>query len=97
MTDEHDHDHDEHEHEHEGHDHGHEVPPLSAMQHREQGVALFNQVWEMLKLPDRTPRSTTRWSTPRMRRGGTGARQGRPAVTSSWPSGSGSARGSMPL
>jgi len=55
MTDEHDHDHDEHEHDHEGHDHGHEVPPLTAEQHREQGVALFNRVWEMLELPDRTP------------------------------------------
>lgn len=68
MTDEHDHhehdehdhhDHDEHDHDdhddHEGHDHGHEVPPLSAEQHREQGVALFNAVWEMLEMPDRTP------------------------------------------
>lgn len=59
MTSDHDHeghDHEGHDHDsHEGHDHGHEVPPLSAEQHREQGVALFNAVWEMLAMPDRTP------------------------------------------
>ena len=54
----HDHDHSEHEHEHEGHeghDHGHEVPVLEPEEHRAQGVTLFNLVWEMLDLPDRTP------------------------------------------
>lgn len=63
MSNEHDHErheHDDHEseaheHDHEGHQHGHEVPPLDANQHREQGVALFNGVWEMLDTPDRTP------------------------------------------
>jgi hypothetical protein len=64
MSNEHDHDdHDEHdhgehdhrEHDHEGHQHGHELPPLDANQHREQGVALFNGVWEMLDEPNRTP------------------------------------------
>lgn len=49
------HDHERHEHDHEGHQHGHEVPPLDANQHREQAVALFNGVWEMLDVPDRTP------------------------------------------
>ena len=54
--DEHDddeHDHDGHE-GHEGHDHGHEVPPLTAEQHRAEGVALFNHVWELLETPDRS-------------------------------------------
>ena len=58
MTDDHDHHADDggHDHaDHEGHDHGHEVPPLTAGQHREQGVILFNRVWEMLETPDRTP------------------------------------------
>jgi hypothetical protein len=45
----------DHEHDHGGHDHGHEMPSLSPEQHREQGVALFNNVWEMLDVPDRTP------------------------------------------
>lgn len=50
------HDHNEHDHnEHEGHHHGHELPPLDPNVHREQGVALFNGVWEMLDMPDRTP------------------------------------------
>jgi len=53
VSDEHDHDH-EHD-DHEGHDHGHEVPPLTAEQHRAEGVTLFNHVWEMLETPDRTP------------------------------------------
>lgn len=60
MSNEHDHrahDHEAlaHEHDHEGHQHGHQVPPLDANQHREQAVALFNGVWEMLDAPDRTP------------------------------------------
>jgi hypothetical protein len=50
------HDHDEHDHdEHEGHHHGHEPPNLEPEQHREQGVVLFNRVWEMLDLEDRSP------------------------------------------
>jgi hypothetical protein len=56
--DEHDHsehDHDEHEHEHEGHHHGHEPTLLDPTQHRAEGVALFNAVWEMLDAPDRSP------------------------------------------
>lgn len=60
MTEEHDHDHDEHDHDHEQHDHeqhfhGHEPPVLEPAQHRAEGVALFNAVWEMLDAPDRTP------------------------------------------
>jgi len=56
MSDEPEHEHDDHDHDdHEGHDHGHEVPPLAPEQHREQGVALFNHVWEMLEMPDRGP------------------------------------------
>ena len=57
MTEEHDHDHDEHdhrEHDHEQHHHGHEPTVLDPAQHRGEGVALFNAVWEMLDLPDRT-------------------------------------------
>src|SRR5258706_10604962 len=53
---EHDHealDHDEHD--HDGHLHGHEPSSLEPAQHRAEGVALFNAVWEMLDLPDRTP------------------------------------------
>jgi len=51
-----DHDHHQHNHDdHGGHDHGHEVPPLTAEQHRGEGVSLFNHVWEMLEMPDRTP------------------------------------------
>lgn len=53
MSDEHDHDHDEHD--HEGHEHGHEPTVLEPAQHRAEGVALFNAVWEMLDAPDRTP------------------------------------------
>jgi hypothetical protein len=51
------HDHDDHrEHDHHGlHDHGHEPPQLEPEQHREQGVILFNGVWQMLDMPDRTP------------------------------------------
>ena len=53
---EHDHDALEHdEHDHEGHLHGHEPSILDPAQHRAEGVALFNAVWEMLDLPDRTP------------------------------------------
>ncbi len=57
MTNGHDHgDHSEHDHDdHEGHQHGHELPPMDPNVHREQGVALFNQVWQMLDVPDRTP------------------------------------------
>jgi hypothetical protein len=47
-------DHAEHEHDHEGHDHGHEPTVLDPAQHRAEGVALFNAVWEMLDAPDRT-------------------------------------------
>jgi hypothetical protein len=50
MSDEHD-----HEHDHAGHDHGHEPTLLDPSQHRAEGVALFNAVWEMLDAPDRTP------------------------------------------
>lgn len=54
MSDDHDeHDHDEHD--HEGHDHGHEPIVLDPAQHRAEGVALFNLVWEMLDAPVRTP------------------------------------------
>jgi hypothetical protein len=49
MSDEHD------EHDHEGHHHGHEPPVFEPAQHRAEGVALFNAVWEMLDAPDRTP------------------------------------------
>jgi hypothetical protein len=52
---EHDHDHDHDEHDHEGHHHGHEPTILDPAQHRAEGVALFNAVWEMLDMPDRTP------------------------------------------
>jgi hypothetical protein len=53
MSDQHDHDHDEHD--HEGHHHGHEPTILDPVQHRAEGVALFNAVWEMLDAPDRSP------------------------------------------
>jgi hypothetical protein len=54
MSNEHrEHDHDEHD--HEGHLHGHEPSILQPAQHRGEGVALFNAVWQMLDLPDRTP------------------------------------------
>jgi hypothetical protein len=56
MSDDHDHDHEDHdEHDHAGHDHGHEPTVLDPAQHRAEGVALFNAVWEMLDAPDRTP------------------------------------------
>ena len=66
MSDEHDHnhdhDHDEHDHEHDHrqddhaeHFHGHEPTVLDPAQHRAEGVALFNAVWEMLDAPERTP------------------------------------------
>jgi hypothetical protein len=48
---EHGHDHDEHE----GHHHGHEPTILDPAQHRGEGVALFNAVWEMLDISERTP------------------------------------------
>ena len=59
MSDEHDHDHDHDEHDHREHDHeehfhGHEPTVLDPAQHRAEGVALFNAVWEMLDLPDRS-------------------------------------------
>ena len=55
SDDDHDHDHDDHDHDdHEGHDHGHELPPLTQEQHRAEGVALFNHVWELLETPDRS-------------------------------------------
>ena len=54
MSNEHrEHDHDEHD--HEGHQHGHEPTILDPEQHRAEGVALFNAVWEMLDADDRTP------------------------------------------
>ncbi|MEP7040939.1 MAG: hypothetical protein ABI864_05120 [Chloroflexota bacterium] len=43
------------EHDHEGHHHGHEPTILDPEQHRAEGVALFNAVWEMLDAEDRTP------------------------------------------
>jgi len=64
MSDEHDHnhDHDEHDREHDHrqddhaeHFHGHEPTVLDPAQHRAEGVALFNAVWEMLDAPERTP------------------------------------------
>jgi hypothetical protein len=62
MSDEHDHNHDEHDHEHNQrehdhaeHFHGHEPTILDSAQHRAEGVALFNAVWEMLDAPERTP------------------------------------------
>jgi hypothetical protein len=55
MSDEHDHDHEHDEHDHAGHDHGHEPTILDPAQHRAEGVALFNAVWEMLDAPGRTP------------------------------------------
>ena len=62
MTNGHDHgNHDEHDHgahdreEHEGHHHGHEPAGLDPEEHRAQGVALFNGVWQMLDIPDRNP------------------------------------------
>lgn len=48
---EHGHDHDDHE----GHHHGHEPTILDPAQHRAEGVALFNAVWEMLDADDRSP------------------------------------------
>ena len=47
----HDHDHDDHE----GHHHGHEPAGLEPGEHRAEAVGLFNGVWQMLDLPDRTP------------------------------------------
>jgi hypothetical protein len=58
MSDEHEHDHGEHahgEHDHVGHHHGHEPTVLDPAQHRAEGVALFNAVWEILDAPDRSP------------------------------------------
>jgi len=51
--DDHDHDHDHDD--HEGHHHGHEPTILDPAQHRAEGVALFNAVWQMLDADDRTP------------------------------------------
>jgi hypothetical protein len=42
-------------HDHEAHDHGGYAPPIDEQQHRELAVGLFNQVWEMLRTPNRTP------------------------------------------
>jgi hypothetical protein len=42
-------------HDHEAHDHGGYAPPIDEQQHRELAVGLFNQVWEMLRMPNRTP------------------------------------------
>jgi hypothetical protein len=54
MSDEHEH-HDHGDHGHEGHHHGHEPAALDPYQHRAEAVALFNGVWQMLDIPDRTP------------------------------------------
>ncbi len=54
MSDEHDHEHHEHD-DHEGHHHGHEPAGLEPSEHRAEAVGLFNGVWQMLDLPDRTP------------------------------------------
>jgi hypothetical protein len=45
-----------HEHSHEGgeHDHTH-ADPFDEGQHRELAVGLFNQVWELLRMPNRSP------------------------------------------
>ncbi|TMB57311.1 MAG: hypothetical protein E6J47_02715 [Chloroflexi bacterium] len=45
-----------HEHSHEGgeHDHKH-ADPFDEDQHRELAVGLFNQVWELLRTPNRSP------------------------------------------
>lgn len=51
-----DHEHEQHEHDdHEGHHHGHEPAGLEPGEHRAEAVGLFNGVWQMLDLPDRTP------------------------------------------
>lgn len=63
MSDDHRHeDHAEHfepveheHHDHEGHHHGHEPAGLEPDEHRAEAVALFNGVWQMLDLEDRTP------------------------------------------
>jgi hypothetical protein len=68
MSDDHDHDehaepfelvddgHEHHDHgDHEGHHHGHEPAGLEPEEHRAEAVGLFNGVWQMLDLPDRTP------------------------------------------
>jgi hypothetical protein len=47
--------HDHEAHDHEAHDHGGHAPPVDEQQHRELAVSLFNQVWEMLRMPNRTP------------------------------------------
>lgn len=49
MSDEHRH------HDHEGHHHGHEPAGLAPEEHRAEAVALFNGVWQMLDMEDRTP------------------------------------------
>jgi hypothetical protein len=52
------HSHEAHDHEgddHDAHDHGGHAPPIDEQQHRELAVGLFNQVWEMLRMPNRTP------------------------------------------
>jgi hypothetical protein len=54
MSNEH-REHDHAEHDHEGHHHGHEPAGLEPHQHRAEAVALFNGVWQMLELEDRTP------------------------------------------
>jgi hypothetical protein len=57
MSDHDEHDHEEHphdEHDH-GHHHGHEPVMLDPYQHRAEAVGLFNGVWQMLDIADRTP------------------------------------------
>ena len=50
-----DHEHEPHDHDdHEGHHHGHEPAGLEPAEHRAEAVGLFNGVWQMLDLPDRT-------------------------------------------
>ena len=47
--------HDHEAHDHEAHEHDGHAPPIEEQQHRELAVGLFNQVWEMLRTPNRTP------------------------------------------
>jgi hypothetical protein len=48
--------HEHHDHgDHEGHHHGHEPAGLEPQEHRAEAVGLFNGVWQMLDLPDRSP------------------------------------------
>jgi hypothetical protein len=48
------HEHEGHSHEGGEHDHKH-ADPFDESQHRELAVGLFNQVWELLRVPNRSP------------------------------------------